>query len=61
MTRIFAVALLALAFAAQGVTCPIDDSGAYFTGRTQTDESTGKLMKQYECRRAGHRFWVVNK
>lgn len=45
-----------LAYAA--VKCPIDKSGAYFTGETKTDVS-GKLLWKYKCNLYGHGFWVV--
>ncbi len=61
MTRILAVTILAFALAAQGVTCPIDDSGAYATGETRTDQATGKLLKEYKCRRNSHSFWVPSR
>ncbi len=61
MIRILAAAFLALALAAQGVTCPIDDSGAYATGETRTDRATGKLLKEYKCRRNSHTFWVPSR
>jgi hypothetical protein len=62
--RLVLVALI-LAFAriplAQSPTCPVDDSSAYFTGKTKTDRSTGKLLYEYKCNRAGHLFWVVKR
>ena len=61
MTRVLAVVVLAAALAAQSVTCPIDSSGAYFTGRTETDRATGKLLKEYKCRRNGHTFLVASR
>lgn len=61
MTRTVATMMLAALLAAQGVTCPIDDSGAYFTGKTETDRATGKLMKEYKCRRNGHTFLVPSR
>lgn len=61
MKQILAVAVLAVVLASQGVTCPIDDSGAYATGKTQTDSATGKLLKEYECRRNSHTFWVASR
>ena len=39
------------------ITCPEDDSGAYFTGKTRTSQA-GKLLKQYKCNSYGHLFWV---
>ncbi len=59
ITALVIVALLALPLtsAAATITCPEDDSGAYFTGKTRTNES-GKLMKQYKCNMYGHLFWV---
>lgn len=58
---IFAVIALLVSGAAlaYGVTCPVDNSSAYFTGQTQIDTATGKLLKLYKCPR-GHTFWVVN-
>lgn len=58
MRQILAAAVLALALAAQGVTCPIDDSSAIFTGKTRTDSATGKLLKEYKCNRNSHVFWA---
>ena len=43
---------------AANVTCPIDDSIAYFTGKTKVDVS-GKLLYQYKCSSYGHLFWTV--
>lgn len=61
--RLFVALALATALAGlaitQGVTCPIDKSGTYFTGKTTTDKKTGKLLKEYKCHRNGHVFWVV--
>ena len=37
-------------------TCPIDDSGSYFTGETQTID--GHLMGKYKCLMHQHSFWV---
>lgn len=42
----------------QQVKCPIDNSDAYFTGKTTTAEN-GKLLKLYKCLLYGHEFWVV--
>jgi hypothetical protein len=42
------------------VTCPIDNSLSYFTGKTKTDVS-GKLLWLYKCTLYGHEFWVVKK
>jgi len=42
----------------QNVKCPIDGSGAYFTGKTKTAEN-GKLLKLYKCLQFGHEFWIV--
>ena len=39
------------------VTCPYDDSGAYFTGRTKVSKS-GTLLKEYKCYTYGDYFWV---
>jgi hypothetical protein len=38
------------------VKCPIDDSGSYFTGETQTVD--GHLMGKYRCSMHQHVFWV---
>jgi hypothetical protein len=54
--RVLVIVLLAAAM--QSATCPIDDSGAYFTGKTITDRATGKLLKEYKCYRNSHVFWV---
>jgi hypothetical protein len=43
---------------AANVTCPIDGSSAYFTGKTKVDVS-GKLLYEYKCNQFGHLFWVV--
>ena len=51
--------LLAGSALAFGVACAVDNSSAYFTGQTQIDPATGKLLKLYKCAR-GHLFWVVN-
>jgi hypothetical protein len=40
----------------QSLTCAIDRSSAYFTGKTTTDKSTGKLLYEYKCNRNGHLF-----
>ena len=40
------------------VKCPIDNSSAYFTGKTKIAEN-GKLLKQYKCNGFQHLFWVV--
>jgi hypothetical protein len=42
-----------------GVKCPIDNSGAYFTGKTKTDIS-GKFLKLYKCNLYSHEFWVAD-
>lgn len=57
--RLLAIAtLLAVACsAAYAASCPIDQSSAYFTGKTRVDRATGKLLKEYKCAR-GHEFWV---
>ncbi|OFW13934.1 MAG: hypothetical protein A3H27_18090 [Acidobacteria bacterium RIFCSPLOWO2_02_FULL_59_13] len=56
------VLLLVLATAisvyAATVTCPIDKSSSYFTGKTKVDVS-GKLLWLYKCNLYGHEFWVV--
>jgi hypothetical protein len=44
---------------AYGVSCPIDNSSAYFTGATRVDSASGKLLKKYRCAR-GHEFWSVD-
>ena len=41
------------------VTCPIDDSPAYWTGKSKTDKSSGKLLWLYKCTQNRHEFWVV--
>ena len=43
---------------AQTVYCPIDNSSAYFTGKTKTAEN-GKQLWLYKCTQFGHEFWVV--
>lgn len=43
---------------AANVTCPIDGSSAYFTGKTKVDVS-GKLLYEYKCNKFGHLFWTV--
>ena len=48
----------AAAMADGNVTCGIDNSTSYFTGRTQTAEN-GKQMWLYRCIMFGHEFWVV--
>lgn len=63
-TRLIATGL-ALVFSAavianqERITCAIDDSGAYFTGKTTTDKSTGKTLWQYKCNLNSHLFWIV--
>ncbi len=59
--RVFGAILLLVAGSAiaYGVTCPIDNSNAHFTGTTKVDSATGKLLKLYKCPR-GHEFWAVN-
>jgi len=42
------------------VKCPEDDSRAYFTGRTRTNDA-GRLMKEYKCYQYGHLFWIRSK
>lgn len=62
ITALFLILLLlsiGLVLAAQ-VTCPIDNSGAYFTGKVKTDVS-GKLLKLYKCNMYGHEFWVAER
>ena len=54
---ILLMVLALLAIAAVAITCPEDDSGAYFTGKTRVS-SAGKLLKQYKCNSYGHLFWV---
>jgi hypothetical protein len=49
---------VSIAVYAETVTCPIDGSGAYFTGNTKTDVS-GHLLWEYKCNQFGHLFWVV--
>jgi hypothetical protein len=53
----FLLLLSALVFA-EAVTCPVDNSTAYFTGKTKTAEN-GKQMWLYKCTMYGHEFWVV--
>jgi len=50
--------LLSVLVFAQTATCPIDNSSAYFTGKTRTAEN-GKQMWLYKCNMYGHEFWVV--
>lgn len=52
--------LLAVTLSLQNVKCPIDDSSAYFTGKTKVDVS-GKLLREYKCGTFGHRFYVVDR
>jgi len=66
MKKALIVLLLLMIFAAGAavpsmadVTCPIDGSGAFFTGKTKTDVS-GKLLYEYKCNMFGHLFWVVS-
>jgi len=40
------------------VKCPLDDSKAYFTGKTKISEN-GKLLKEYKCTSYSHLFWQV--
>lgn len=59
MARFVALlALVGLLTAQSSTTCPIDDSSAYFTGKTRTDSATGRLLYQYKCNRASHLFWA---
>jgi uncharacterized protein YxeA len=66
MKKVIVVVLLLAVLATAGllyaatVTCPIDGSSAYFTGKTKLDVS-GKLLYEYKCQRFGHEFWVVHK
>lgn len=48
---------LAVGLYAQAVKCPIDDSGAYFTGKVKSE--AGKVLWLYKCAGFGHEFWVV--
>ena len=58
LVSLVVLAILALPVTSHAaITCPEDDSGAYFTGKTRTS-SAGKLMKQYKCNLYGHLFWV---
>lgn len=57
---LLAVLAAAVLLYAATVTCPIDGSSAYFTGKTKPDVS-GKLLWEYKCTRFGHQFWVVKK
>ena len=52
------ILLIAFTTTVQGVSCPIHgNSGAYFTGRTQTVD--GVLMYEYKCPQGGgHTFWL---
>jgi hypothetical protein len=50
--------LLSVLAMAESVTCPIDDSPAYFTGETQTAQN-GKQMWLYRCVMYRHEFWVI--
>jgi hypothetical protein len=52
-------ALIGMVVASSLVNCPIDDSGAYFTGVTKTDVS-GKFLKQYRCNLYSHVFWSTS-
>lgn len=54
--KLFAVVAFAVAMSAADPTCPIDDSGAYFTGQTKT--ISGHLMWEYKCYLHGHLFLV---
>lgn len=62
-TLLFALALTVMApalssLSAAAVECPVHgQSGAYFTGKTQTMD--GHLMYEYKCPYGGgHAFWV---
>ena len=44
---------------AANITCPIDDTSAYFTGTIKSDAKTGKQLWLYQCYIYGHKFWVV--
>ncbi len=65
MKKAIAVAVIlvvlstALVLYAKDVTCPIDGSGAYWTGKIKYDRPTGKALWLYKCVRVGHEFWVV--
>lgn len=50
--------LTAISLYAATVKCPVDNSPAYFTGKTKSDPS-GKLLWLYHCNSYGHEFWVV--
>ena len=55
MKHLLLLGVLLLSLASAFVKCPIDDSGAYFTGRTET--ISGHLMYEYKCPQ-GHLFLV---
>lgn len=60
MKRVLTFVLLLLAagtLAAAMVSCPIDDSAMYPTGRTRAE--LGKVLWEYKCTRSGHVMWVV--
>lgn len=59
LTLALALLLALTLLASRRVLCPIDDSDTYQTGKTQVEETTGKLMYQYKCSAYGHLIWVI--
>jgi len=65
MKKLIVITLLALVlvsaagivYAAAGVTCPVDGSGAFSTGATRN--VNGHIMWEYKCELYGHVFWVA--
>jgi len=56
MKHLIVAAALMVAAALAVVRCPIDDSGAYRTGKFE--QPSGRLMFEYRCTGQGHLFWV---
>lgn len=52
----FVIALFTGSAVAASVTCPIDNTGMIFTGKTRVE--MGKLLHEYRCP-VGHTTWVV--
>jgi len=58
-TKVMA-AVASVLFAASAyafMSCPIDGSSMFFTGKTTTE--MGKLLKEYKCA-SGHTTWVAS-
>jgi hypothetical protein len=58
MIVVAAIIAAAITVYAADVKCPIDNYSMYFTGQTQIDTVSGKLLYEYKCP-MGHVTWVV--